>query len=514
VSRVGRPAIVTALFLLLYTALVVPLGVGPLGSGASWVVMFVLYVLVAAELAARLTDGILALVLTPLPYARSLEPIDRRSVAVLMTVCDDASPRHLARLRALHEAGHDVFVLDDSRSPVRSPFDGVRIIRRDSRRGAKGGNLNHWLALFGREYRFCCVLDADSTMPLETLDEMSRAAAHPENASIGIFQAKIAAEVDAHTPLQARVSAIGSRARNRVFERVHSPCGLLLSGGHNQMIRIDALFDVGGFDTRFCGEDTALSLHFAARGCRVLLVDAWSYELEPATFERYARRTLRWARQTVELLGEKWEGAPLRLKVLLCRHFVTYLLPSIGTALMLASLWAPPLLTDRLAFLVGVASWKEGFGPWSLSLSVGLAALVADLWIRYRVIVAEEKMSKRLFVFSIAWGAASAAVLAVPLAVAIGASLLGGRVRFAPTNSDAPSRSARRLRVGLVVSACSVAGLFAAALVSQPGSVMLGVTGAGSLAVLLSPLLLFPWSRRRLDDKAEQLARLLPQSFD
>src|SRR5437868_9948271 len=113
----------------------------------------------------------------------------------------------------------------------------------------------------------------------------------------------------------AKILATGARPRMRVMERVHGPLGLLLSFGHNQLIRLQPVREFGGFEETLTNEDTVLSLRLAAAGQRAALVDVWTTDTEPATVSAYIRRTLRWARQTVELVHYPWAGVPLRLKI-------------------------------------------------------------------------------------------------------------------------------------------------------------------------------------------------------
>ena len=254
-------------------------------------------------------------------------------------------------------------------------------VRRLSRCGAKAGNLNHWLATHGHRYRYLTVLDADSVMPLATLDHLVRIAASPECARVAVFQTKIEA-VTAGATLFARLQGIGARPRARVLERVHARLGCLLSFGHNQLIRIEALTAVNGFDENLTCEDTVLSLELASRGWRTELADAWSYDSDPVDVAACNRRTVRWARQTVEMFRRPWYDAPLCLKLLLCRHLLSYLLPPVAILLLGLSLWTGPAsLAQAMDFLAASLRLEPGFRVYGIALlpSVALFLLLVTL---------------------------------------------------------------------------------------------------------------------------------------
>ena len=186
-------------------------------------------------------------------------------------------------------AGHDIYVLDDSRAPAPLSADiaaAVVHVRREGRHGAKGGNLNHWVNAFGDRYEQFVILDADSVMTADSIVSLMRAAAHPANRARAVFQTKTAPRLDSQSSLYARMSGLGARSRCRVFERVHARLGLVLSFGHNQLVRLSALKAVGGFDEELTAEDTVLSLRLAAIGYETALVNVWTLEREPETLAR------------------------------------------------------------------------------------------------------------------------------------------------------------------------------------------------------------------------------------
>ena len=332
-----KPVLVAvSLFCGLAAVLVAPLAFWPPPLAVGPVIAHWSYACLSVGLAAELTETLLALVWprVALPAANGAPP--RHTTAIVMTVCDDWTGRCFSALEPLADAGYAVFVLDDSTQPATLPpglIGKIEVLRRESRRGAKGGNLNHWLRRCGPQFVYAIVLDADSIIPVETVDALLATAEHPANGDVAIVQSKIDVEVEAPSTF-ARAVGAAARPRARILERVHARLGVLLSSGHNELLRLAPVFSIGGFDERLTNEDTVLSLHLAARGWRTVLADVWSYNAEPDTTAAYNRRTVRWARQTLELFQHDWYEVPLRLKLLLCRHLMMFVLPILGTWLL------------------------------------------------------------------------------------------------------------------------------------------------------------------------------------
>lgn len=486
-----RAAQALGLFGALLALLLSPLAIWPYPLSPITFAANVLYCLLAAALAGETAEGILALLWKPASLRQAAGVPQRRHAAVVMAVCDDASERHFSALSPLAAAGYDVFVLDDSAGPAARVPPFATPVRRPTRSGAKAGNLNHWLRLHGERYRFMILLDADSTMSVEAADALVLSAEDPCNTPVALFQAKIESALR-HGSLVGELFAASARPRARIMERVHAPLGLLLSFGHNQLLRLSALREVGGFDESLTAEDTALSLHLAARDWKSALVDVWSHDEEPATVTAYVRRTVRWARQTVELFRYDWPDSPLRLKLLLCRHLLLHALPMLGTALLALSLWTGPRgMREGLAVLAasyelaGVMWLVFGFSLLSLALRVRLARSEGVTW--------------RTLILSVVLSTAVLPLLLLPLAAAMLGALLGQRVQFVPTNSrDALRRDASRgRRWSHAVSFCGVLLMFGIAAMKRPGSLLLGMNWLWCALLFFSPVSLWVLTRRR-----------------
>ena len=298
-------------------------------------------------------------------------------------------------------------------------------MRRPTNLGAKAGNLNSWLHLSGRRFSYAVILDADSKMTPDTIDKLVRAAEHPQNSRIAIFQAKI--EPEKPTTVFSNIIGIGARSWARVLERVHANLGILLSFGHNQLLRLQPIYDLGGFDEDLTCEDTVLSLRLAEIGWGVALVNAWSMDNESLSIGHFIRRTVRWGRQTVELFTYSWNIVPLRLKFLLCRHLLNYCRPIVACVLLLHSLFnSSEDIDSSMRFSSSALNFARGYvlygiTMWSLfalfALSVVLRSIIA--WL--------EGITLRRQFLDIALGGCPYVALLLPFAFGMLSSALGNR---------------------------------------------------------------------------------------
>lgn len=488
-TKSARWAVLATISALTYGVLVLPVALWPMRDLRWDLLFFSLYCLMALGLAIDVAELSLALVWRPRRVALLDDAKAPAAAAIVMTICDDWDRSCLAQLGALVLAGHHVYVLDDSDQPMLpSVANGVTVVRRPSRDGAKGGNLNHWLRRFGSHYEYLVVLDADSVVSPESVQVLLRAAGHPENQAVGVFQAKIGSLLNERSSLFERLQSTGARPRARVHERVHSQLDVLLSFGHNQLIRMAALRAVGGFDEQLTSEDTVLSLQLASIGYRTVLVDTWTHEREPVNISRYVARTTRWARQTVELFTRDWRDTPTGLKLLLCRHLLSYLLPVVGTALLAASVWTGPASPrEVLSFLKASLTWTEGYRFYSLTL--WLLTSVFGLVTLLRVVIARsEGVSGRELALGFLLGTGPHAALLAPLAIAIASSLVGSRVRFVPTNHF--HQHLIRSRLGLWLGTALPVGIICTGVVRHPGSLLVGFNFLWIALLAMAPLTL------------------------
>ena len=239
-----------------------------------------------------------------------LEQLDRSpQVALLYLSCNDAMPEALSRLENQTYENYEVFVLDDStdetyKSLVNSY--GYRTIRRGHRRGAKAGNLNHWLSLYGDRFEYFVVLDNGGFLKSTFIEEMLKHAEHPDNAQVAIFQSLTRAWnvsrtfprlLDAMHPLEACLNV-----------RVLNQCNSMLCWGHNILCRTRPFQEIDGFDENFATEDFATNLRLIECGYQSKAVNVISYDAASETTQFHAMRMTRWARGTLETaVSRSWD---------------------------------------------------------------------------------------------------------------------------------------------------------------------------------------------------------------
>lgn len=196
-----------------------------------------------------------------------------------------------ARLRG---ARVRVALLDDGRSPEMAAVaesHGVAYITRESRSGAKAGNINNALTVTSAPY--VVVLDCDH-VPEPSLLE----------ATLGHFADEKAAFVQ--TPqhyTNARASAVSAAAaaqQNLFFGPIaggKEGLGATFCYGTNVVFRRTALADVGGFPEGSLTEDFALSVKLHERGWRSVYVpQILARGLGPEDMASYVSQQQRWAR--------------------------------------------------------------------------------------------------------------------------------------------------------------------------------------------------------------------------
>jgi len=460
--------------------------------------MLGLYPLLAISLSVDTTEVLLA-ICWPSKTVKMAAGVPRRhECAIVMTVCDDARPEFIRLLLPLKKAGYDIYLLDDSSYPAIIPeFIAEQLfhVRRPSCSGAKAGNLNNWLAMYGNSYKCVAILDSDSIMPVSAVDMLLLAAEHPDNWDVAIFQSKIGPVPNPHS-LFAQIQGVGARPRARIFERVHNRLGCILSFGHNQVVRINALIEVNGFDETLSSEDTVLSLELASKHWRTELVDTWTYECDPETVSAYIRRSLRWARQTVELFSRPWYNVPTHLKLLMCRHLLNYTLPLVGFILLCVSLWSSPSSIESVwTFLKASICLVQGYKVYGLALWSSFT--IFGIFIILQTILAiREGISVRLLLLT--WGLGSAPYLFMlfPLALALAKSAVGMRVRFIPTNSqNTQAQDAETTQwIFRILSACVILAFLWMGVIRRPASLIVGFNAIWLAYLFFSPVALIIFS--------------------
>jgi hypothetical protein len=348
----------------------------------AWTVAYVVLVeffIVGAAYDAATT--LLGLLVRPLPIPRREVAKGRQArVALVCTTCDDVDPGTLANLRRHAAGGIAVYVLDDSTEPrarANVAASGLRVVRRETRRGYKAGNLNYWCAAYGDQFDYVVVSDADSRLPVGFVTQMLEYAEHPANADVASFESLIS-PWNRDTPF-ADLQAVLTPIEHRFSLGLVNRTAATLSAGHNNLIRLAALRDVGGFDECFLAEDQATTVHLLRRGWRCVTVPVHSHERVPANIGEYMRRQARWAYQTFQLSSLATTGlsagCALRLAMGLQHHAGPVALLVALSFTIAAALFTPHMgALGRGAYeLADVGAWMTLVGlPLGLRTIAGL----------------------------------------------------------------------------------------------------------------------------------------------
>ncbi len=230
-------------------------------------------------------------------------------VALLYLCCDDAMPEALSQLNNQTYQNYEIFVLDDSsKEEDKALVDsyGYTTIRRGHRRGAKAGNLNHWLSQYGKQFEYFIVLDNGGILESTFIEEMLKYAEHPDNASVAIFQSMTKAWNTKR--LFPRLMTANYPFEKLLQIRVFNQCDSMLCWGHNILCRTKPFLEIGGFDERFATEDVATNLRLIECGYQSKAVDVVSYDLASETAQFHTVRLTRWGRGTLETaISKAWD---------------------------------------------------------------------------------------------------------------------------------------------------------------------------------------------------------------
>ena len=343
-----------ALFLMITVAMDITAGIYVLQWWEpSRIVYLILIQIVNLGIAYELTEWILAFVVKKrdLPKLPSLKR--HPPVAVLYLTCNDFIPTLASRLKALTYPNLAVFVLDDStQTEDRHQIDrcGLPVVRRKTRSDFKAGNLNHWLRHHSRDFDYFIVLDNDSLIPDNFVEEMVKYAEHEVNHDVAIFQSSVG--IWNQDNRFARTLDLVRSLRMFVSERIDNPCESLLPTT-NVLVRTAAIQAVGGFATRSrTTEDWETGLEVIAQGYRCQRVDVPSYVSMSTSARMHTHRMTRWACGTLEIVKSGIKNVPLTTNLRLLMAIYFYMIwPVYIAGLIFLTIWGYHSTWDDLRIL-------------------------------------------------------------------------------------------------------------------------------------------------------------------
>lgn len=253
------------------------------------------------------TKRLFSLLVRPftLPKLGSLEEDPR--VAILYTTMNDVVPQCLERIEQTHPV--DVYVLDDSTDPGKrgivdriSEERGYVVLRREARVGYKAGAINNWLREFGSKYDYFVLLDADSLIPQDWVQECLLYAEHPSSRSVAVFQGLINIwNLDGiFTKTLAPIHLI---SQDEWEKKMANYLDAVLFYGHNALLRTKPVIETGGFPTQYVSEDFALAVQLADHGYHCRFVPLNTYEALPENVRGFVKRQNKWTRGAMEFFG-------------------------------------------------------------------------------------------------------------------------------------------------------------------------------------------------------------------
>ncbi|MDA4127243.1 MAG: glycosyltransferase [Thaumarchaeota archaeon] len=241
----------------------------------------------------------------PLPSVQALT--SRPRVALLYTTMNDVVPECLASMAQDYPS--DVYVLDDSTNPVAmatvdrvSSEKAYSVERRAKRRGYKAGAINDWLAKHWGSYDYIVLFDADSYLPPDWVGGALGYAEHPANADVAIFQGLINIW-NLDTDFAATLAPMSKLGRF-VWERnLANSMDAVFCYGHNVLVRVSALKQIGGFVEGYVSEDFATAVVLAQKGWHSKFIPLHTYEAVPENVRGFIRRQNKWTRGSMEFWG-------------------------------------------------------------------------------------------------------------------------------------------------------------------------------------------------------------------
>lgn len=352
-----------SLMLSIYAAVLASFGIfvvrwDHLASVFLFAVLSILFFLGSYNLAREL----MSLFLKPRPMPSLQSAPQGLRVALLYATMNDVVPECIMSLKQDYPC--DVYILDDSTdTECRELIDriaqrrGYTVMRRGSRAGYKAGAINDWLAAHSGRYDYMVLLDADSYLPPDWVRETLRYAEHPENSRVAIFQGQI--NIWNLDTAFVRAFAPFSRVGQFVWERgLANELDAVFCYGHNVMLRISAVCEIGGMVEGYVSEDFATAVALADRGWKSRFVPLHTYEAMPENVRGFIRRQNKWTRGAMEFFGfcarsRIDKGKKLHLIHIPLNHVAAILLPA---AMLLTVYGFSSTYPAALAFLAHLAS--------------------------------------------------------------------------------------------------------------------------------------------------------------
>jgi cellulose synthase/poly-beta-1,6-N-acetylglucosamine synthase-like glycosyltransferase len=251
-----------------------------------------------------ISKRVLSFVIKPYQLPKLNRLLNKPKVAMLYTTMNDVVPECLSSTTQTYPS--DVFVLDDSTDVDKKPIvekiaeeEGYRILRRQNRRGFKAGAINNWISKYGDKYDYIVLLDSDSYIPSDWVESSLMYAEHPTNSKIAIFQGLVNIWnldnrfIETLAPLHVLGQDIWEK-------RLANHLDTVFCYGHNVLIRVKPILELGGFVEGYVSEDFATAVKLSENGYKSRFIPIHTYEAMPENIRGFIKRQNKWTRGSME----------------------------------------------------------------------------------------------------------------------------------------------------------------------------------------------------------------------
>ena len=228
-------------------------------------------------------------------------------VAIVYTTMNDVLPECLSIVKQTYPC--DVFVLDDSSLPEKRRIvdkitneKNFTVMRRKQRKGFKAGAINNWINVYGKNYDYFVLLDSDSFIPKDWVEKTLEYAENPLNSKVAIFQGLINLW-NLDNKFIRTLAGLRSLGQDIWEVKLGNYLDAVFCYGHNCMIRMKPVLEIGGFVEGYVSEDFATAVKLAENGYKSRFVPLHTYEAQPENIRGFIKRQYKWTRGSMEFLS-------------------------------------------------------------------------------------------------------------------------------------------------------------------------------------------------------------------
>jgi cellulose synthase/poly-beta-1,6-N-acetylglucosamine synthase-like glycosyltransferase len=365
-------------------------------------------------------------------------PPSRPRVAVLYATYNDFMQNYATYDWEQAQLGsYPFFILDDSTDESkRAEIDSFclekqcGIVRRKHRTGYKAGAMNLWIKRFGDSFDYFFVLDSDSQASFDSIRHCVRLA--NRDRKLAVVQSKTLTMTSSPSRL-TRSAVCVQHAYIEIVQRAMRNMSTSPYYGHNALIKVEAVREVGGF-VEESNEDYKTLALMHERGYQSIYAEqAVTWEEVPPDYMSGRKRSLRWSRDAVSQLGLLRINNPIAMSFYLFYGWVTH----ISNCAMLMLL--PIAAAITLPYL---------FGNMSTELEGILAIGVIVFWPLLALRVNDRELTSGNMLKALLWGS----VYNIPLMAPVGVQIIKTTVQKIWIGINASLGFRRELSLEFVVT--------------------------------------------------------------